>query len=248
MRQKITAAVLVLAFWSSASVAQNKNDDNKIILAPYLWGTSLNGTSTVGTLPPLDIDASFSDILSNLNFAASLHTEFHMGPWRFVVDPTYISLEADIPPPMPAPASATGATMDITIWLVEVWAGYAITDNWEVLGGVRYQDQDLQLSGLPSPPFPSSLEISDSWSDWFAGVRYNAALGAKWVVAWRGDVVVAGDSDTSYNTQIFFNRRIGETMALNVGYRYLKDDYSNDGVYGWDMVQQGPVIGYTWTF
>ncbi len=177
MRHTVTAAILILALWSTTSIAQNKNDDSKIILTPYLWGTSLNGTSTVGTLPPLDIDASFGDILSNLNFAMSLHTEYHKGPWRFVLDPTYISLEADIPPPMPAPASATGATMDITIWLVEAWAGYAFTENWEVLGGVRNQDQDLQLSGLPNPPFPSSLGVSDDWSDWFAGLRYNGRPG-----------------------------------------------------------------------
>ncbi len=37
-------------------------------------------------------------------------------------------------------------------------------------------------------------------------------------------------------------------MALNIGYRILEDNYINEGVYGWDMVQQGPVIGYTWTF
>ncbi len=75
-----------------------------------------------------------------------------------------------------------------------------------------------------------------------------AALGDKWVVTWRGDIAFAGDSDSSYNMEIFFNRRIGETMALNIGYRILEDDYINEGVYGWDMVQQGPVIGYTWTF
>ena len=248
MRNKLLAAVVILAFWSSGSVAQKSGNENKIVLAPYLWGTSLNGTSAVGTLPPLDIDASFSDIFSNLNFAASLHTEFHTGPWRIVVDPTYISLEVDVPPPIPLP-SATGAKLDVTMWLVEVWGGYAFTDNWEVLGGVRYQDQDLSLSpGLPSPPFPTSLGVKDSWSDWFAGVRFNTELGAKWIMTWRGDVAFAGDSDTNYNTQLFFNRRFGETMALNLGYRYMKDDYNNAGVYAWDMVQQGPVVGYTWVF
>jgi hypothetical protein len=245
MRNLVATVILVLALWSSASDAQNQNDDNKIILTPYLWGTSLEGTSAVGTLPPLDVDASFSDILSNLNFAMSLHTELHRGPWRFVLDPMYIVLEADIPPLIP---NATGTTMDITMWLVEAWAGYAFTDNWEVLGGIRYQDQDLELSGLPNPPFASSLEGGDSWSDWFAGVRYNTALGAKWHLTLRGDVVVAGDSDSSYNAEVFFNRRFGETMALNLGYRYMSVDYNNDGVYGWDMVQQGPVIGYTWVF
>jgi hypothetical protein len=79
---------------STAALAQSfDKDSNEIILAPYLWGTAINGTSTVGVLPPLDIDASFSDIFSNLNFAMSLHTEFKRGPWVFVIDPTYISLE-----------------------------------------------------------------------------------------------------------------------------------------------------------
>lgn len=138
--------------------------------------------------------------------------------------------------------------MEATIWLVEAWAGYAFTDNWEVLAGIRYQDQDLELSRLPNPPFTSSLGASDSWSDWFVGARFNTDLGAKWLLVMRGDVVVAGDSDSSYNAEVFFNRRFGERMALNLGYRYLKDDYSNPGVYGWDMVQQGPVVGYTWVF
>jgi hypothetical protein len=247
MRNKLTVSILILAFWCSTSLAQNSGDENKIILAPYLWGTSLNGTSTVGNLPPLDIDASFSDILSNLNFALSLHTEFHTGPWRIVVDPMYVALEVDVPPLLPLPG-ATGSNMEVTMWLIEVWGGYEITDGWEAIGGIRYQDQEIKLSGLPNPPFSSSLGVNDSWSDWFVGVRYNTDLGAKWLLTVRGDVVVAGDSDTSYNAQVFFNRRFGETMALNLGYRYLKDDYNNPGVYAWDMVQQGPVVGYTWVF
>jgi len=247
MRSIIRIFFLVLTTWSAVSVAQNSSDENKVILAPYLWGTSLNGTSTIGALPPLDVDASFSDIFGNLNFAMSLHTEFHTGPWRIVVDPTYLSLTIDVPPPVPTPGG-TGAEIDVKMWLIEVWGGYAFTDTWEVIGGVRYQDQDLSVNGLPSPPFPSALNINESWSDWFAGVRFNTELGAKWILTWRGDVAFAGDSDTNYNTEVFFNRRFGESMALNLGYRYMKDDYNNTGVYGWDIVQQGPVIGYTWVF
>jgi hypothetical protein len=92
------------------------------------------------------------------------------------------------------------------------------------------------------------LGVSDDCNDWFAGLRYDDAVGDKWVVTWRADVAFAGDSDSSYNMQIFFDRRIGESMALNIGYRILQDDYIKEGVYGWDMVQQGPVIGYTCTF
>mgnify|MGYP001553177792 FL=1 len=249
MREKITAAILILAFLSSSAVAQSVREGNRVIFAPYLWATSLDGKSTIGALPPLDIDASFSDLASNLEFAASLHTEFHRGPWRLVVDPMYINLSADAPPLTPIPPDAPGAKLDVTMWLVELWGAYAVTDNWEVLGGVRYQDQDLTASRLQSPPSPSTqLGVNDSWSNWFAGVRFNTALGSKWFFTWRGDVKIAGDSDTNYNTELFFNRRFGENMALNLGYRYMRDDYANTGVYGWDMLQQGPVLGYTWAF
>ncbi len=37
-------------------------------------------------------------------------------------------------------------------------------------------------------------------------------------------------------------------MALNLGYRYFKDDYNNAPNYTWDVKQQGPAIGYTCAF
>jgi hypothetical protein len=233
--------VLALLLLSSAATAQSSNDDSKIILAPYLWGTSLNGTSAIGALPPLDLDASFG--FSNLNMALSVHTEFHTGPWRFTVDPMYVSLTVDLDTP-----GGNKPKIDVEMWLVEAWLGYAFSDAWEVIAGVRYQDQDLSLKGLPSPPFPDSLGVSESWSDWFAGLRFNTEMGSKWHFTFRADTMISGDSDTNYNAQFFFNRRFGESKALNLGYRYMLTDYDNSGVYAWDIVQEGPVVGFTWVF
>lgn len=45
------------------------------------------------------------------------------------------------------------------------------------------------------------------------------------------------------------HRRFGESMALNLGYRYLTNDFEeSDGSYGWDVNQCGPVLGYAWAF
>ncbi len=68
----------------------------------------------------------------------------------------------------------------------------------------------------------------------------------------RGDYAVAGDSVSgSWNAIGFMKRRIGKTMALNLGYRYYKDEYATgSGLdrYLWDMKMTGPVVGYTWQF
>lgn len=248
MRLKVIAVICATGLTSIASagvIRDDKSDsDWEILVAPYLWGVSLDGTSEISGLPA-EIDADFSDILSNLNVAASLHTEFHRGKWGFVFDPTYLSLEADIE--VPTPGSSPKA--DIDIWLVEAWAAYKITPNWEVLGGARWQDQDIDVSDLPSPPLPiDSISGGDSWLDWFAGTRFNYPLGQRWNATARGDIAVAGDSERSVNIEVFVNRRFGTNMALNVGYRYFKDDYDDTPSYGWDIEQTGPVVGYTWAF
>ena len=246
---QISIALVALGGGSSVAMAQNSGDDGRsITLSPYLWGSALEGTATIGSLPPADLDASFGDILSNANFAMSLHTEFRFDDWVFVVDPTYISLEieAALPPPIPA---GTILPIEVDIWLVELWAGYRVHDNWEVFGGLRYQDQDISMSGLPSPPFPgTSAGGGTNWTDGFIGARFNTDLGEKWYLTGRADVVVAGDSESGWNASIMFNRRYANRKSLQIGYRYLDNEFDDPGVYGWDIAQSGPVIGYSWTF
>ena len=240
----LSLPVSSLAQGSSSGIIAEGESKNMFVLAPYLWAVAIDGTSGVGPLPPLDIDADFGDILDNANFAASLHTEYLYGNWAFVLDPTYISLEMEAEVP-----DAQAPKVEVDVWLVELWAGYKVSANWELIGGLRYQDQDLAASNLPSPPLPvDSGNGGDDFTDWFLGARFRTNLGEKWFMTWRGDVRVAGDSESSINTSLFFNRRIGESMALNLGYRYLDHDYDEPGVYVWDVTQSGPVIGYTWTF
>jgi hypothetical protein len=235
---------------SAGVVREDKSDsDWEFILAPYIWGQSLSGTAGTsnapGTVPPpIDIDASFGDILSKLNFAISLHTEFHRGKWAFVIDPTYVALEFDAGTDTGPTANVKG---ELDFWLVETWGAYKLTGNWELLAGARWQKQDLTITGLPTPA-PAAVNLGDDWLDWFAGVRANYPLGEKWIFIGLADYSLAGDSDTNYNVQLMFNRRIKETMLINIGYRYMKTDYDNQPTYFSDLEQNGPVVGYTWAF
>jgi hypothetical protein len=243
----LAAACFFSTFSFAGTLDESKGEgDLEILFAPYLWAPSISGTSQVGALPPMDLDVSFSDILDNLEMAMSLHTEFHFGKFAFVLDPTYLSIEVEVE----TPGSLASPTATVDIWMVEAWGSYQLTDNLEVLGGARWQDQELEVNlGLPSPPFPGNdFSGGDDWLDWFVGARLTLPMGTKWRFIARGDVVVAGDSDSSYNVEVFLNRRIRQTMAVHIGYRYFKDDYDNAPTYVWDTEQKGPVIGYIWSF
>jgi len=250
--------ILVLCFSTVNAADNDKEGDDRwnIVLTPYLWGVALEGQSAVGPLPPIDVDASFGDILDNLNFAAALHTEFRKGKWNFVIDPFYSNLEIDTPtqdvtlPPIPPGTPATiGGKIKIKMWLVEGWTSYLVAPGWEVLGGVRWQSQDVDAEFNNINASPS---VDADWTDFFAGVRYSTMLGQKWTLSVRGDYAVAGDSESgSWNGLASFNRRFGETMALNLGYRYFKNEYisgSGDDPYLWDIKMSGPFVGYTWQF
>lgn len=236
--------------------AQAADDGWNITLTPYLWGVALDGKTGIGELPPVDIDASFSDILDNLNFAASLHTEFRKGKWNFVIDPTYMDIELDVDMDLPVPPSEpfdvnVSGKIKIKMWFVEAWTSYLFLPEWEVLGGIRYQDQEItpQITITPPPPsIPPPTKIDEDWTDFFAGVRWSKTLSNKWFMVLRGDYAFAGDSESgSWNGIVFFNRRFGETMALNLGYRYFTNEFDSDA-YVWDMNMTGPVVGYTWQF
>ena len=241
---------LVMAISTGPANAQSSSrDDSEIVFTPYLWLTALSGTSAIGGLPPLDIDASFSDIFSNLNFAASFHTEFRNGPWAFVIDPMYVSIEADVAPlGIPLPDGVNPPKLAVDMWFVEAWAGYEFADHWEVLGGARYQSQDLDITGLPAILPVQSISVSEDWTDWFVGLRFITDMSEKWFITARLDTVIAGDSDSSTNAAVMFNRRFGENKALNLGYRYYVVDYDNLPSYAWDMTQDGPIVGFTWVF
>jgi hypothetical protein len=242
--------------------AQAAEDKWSVVLAPYLWGTSLDGQTGVGPIRPIDVDASFSDVFDALNFGGSLHTEFNKGKWTFVIDPTYLNMEMDFgpadipypgaplptPPPQGTPVTLSGK-LEVEMWFVEGWTSYEVIPDLEILGGIRWQTQDYDASFTLTPPGQTlTPSISESWTDYFAGVRWSRDLGEKWFLKLRADYALAGDSESgSWNAIAVVNRRIGQTMAVNFGYRHYTNKYDT-ATFLWDMDVSGPMLGYTWQF
>ena len=100
---------------------------------------------------------------------------------------------------------------------------------------------------------PLDAEIADEdWKDFFIGFRTVYDLSEKWFFSFRLDAAVAGDSDSSWNALVTFDRRIGDSMASKPGlsplYRRLRNRQWCRLPLPGTWIRPGPFVGYTWIF
>ena len=147
----LTATFALLASTAPAS-AQDTEEGYEIAL--YLWGSHLDGSVGIGPLEA-SADASFSDILENLEFAfmAALRADYRK--WAVVLDTQLIELEN---------TETLGVEVGSDMTILELDLAYKLRDGLEVYGGVRYVDVEGRLA-LLLPAGPVRAAAGDSWTD-----------------------------------------------------------------------------------
>jgi len=68
------SSTLKSSFGQGIIPGQGDDKDWNFVVAPYIWFSALNGVTGVGRVEA-DIDASFSDIFSNLNIGFMMYGE-----------------------------------------------------------------------------------------------------------------------------------------------------------------------------
>jgi hypothetical protein len=217
-------------------------------VTPYFWAAGLSGETSQFGLPVIDIDASFSDILDNLDFAAMLIGDARNGPYSLFGDLIYTKLSADRATPLGI--LATSVDVEATTFAGLAGAGYSVlqgpSGHLDVVGAVRVWsvDTDISFSGA----FLDGQTRSDgaTWVDGLVGVRGNYSFTPQFFVVGWG-LVGAGQADIDWDVAAGLGYRINDTFSATLGYRALGVDYSDDG-FLFDVVQQGPIAGLTIRF
>ena len=83
------------------------------------------------------------------------------------------------------------------------------------------------------------------------GADFTHQFNPRWGLILSGDIAIAGDNDQDYVANAVFTYRISKLHNLWMGYRYMriKDKTADDGVdIKTDFVQQGPMLGWAFTF
>jgi hypothetical protein len=215
-------------------------------VVPYLWGSDFRGTLGIRDRSA-DVDASFLDILKELNFAFMGTVE--AGHDRFVsaADLVYLNLSDEHATAGPLFSGVNAVQKSFLLGPV---AGYRVVGSNEafldVLGGIRFWHikGDLEFQPGLLPGF--NLDGSRNWVDGIFALRGKGHLSPSWYVTGFGDIG-GGGSNLTYQLLGLAGRDFGNRYALVLGYRYLNVDYNKD-LFLFDTGMGGPVIGWAFKF
>jgi CheY-like chemotaxis protein len=159
--------------------------------------------------------------------------------WSLRTEVIYLGLGAD----------KGGVSADIDQWLVEPTLSYQICEYFEPLAGARYNNINVELTGVGLPGDPRAVTELQAWWDPIVGGNIVIPLGEAFAFRMRGDIGGFGvASDLTWQAFPHFTWRAGRSIHLHVGYRWVYTDYetgSGTTRFKYDVLSQGPQFGAT---
>jgi hypothetical protein len=254
------AAIVCSLFWgslfvsaaSAADIASPMAPETKttttesgwtFAVAPYFWAAGLSGDTAQFGLPTVEIDASFSDILENLDFAAMAIGEARYDRYSIFGDIIYTKLSAGAHTPRGILADDVDVSAETFAGLLG--AGYSVLEGssgtLDVVGGVRVWSVDTEISFNGGILDGRSASDGATWVDGLVGIRGNYYFTPEiYLTGWG--LVGAGGADVDWDVAAALGYRFNDRFSMVAGYRALGVDYSDDG-FLFDVVQQGPILG-----
>ena len=212
---------------------------------PYVWFTSVEGdVATIRGIPPAEVDARFGDILDNADFAFMGYFEGRRDRWGFSADLLYMDISADGNGPIPA---FSKTEMDFKAFTGTFGPFYRAVQEesftLDVMAGARLWVTDTELTLKSNTGPGQSNDEKETWADPIIGMR--AAFAATDSVSVKGLADVGGfgaASDITYQLMAAVSYAFTPSISADLGYRYLKVDYEDDG-FVLNTAFQGPIVG-----
>lgn len=258
MRKILLATSLMFAATNLAAASETGSDEWEFSASPlFLWGMSIDGSSTIGDATlPLDLDFQ-DDILENMEAVFTLHLDARKAKWALFSEIQYVDLDPTVKVSSDTPPASVKSDIDFKDTMVELGVGYALSESaksrFEVIGGARYIRQEIDVDvnlKLPvGPPLATDKSADEDWWHPFVGGRLYYSLTDDWTFVGRGDYGYGDADNTAVNASFFFDYKFNDWGSVLIGYRYMDIDYDNDhggsSHYAYDATQQGPLAGVT---
>ncbi len=253
--------MLIMAFAGTQAFAQ----DTTVIKHPgasqkkwnylveaYLMFPNMNGTTGIGTLPDVEVDANPGDVFSNLQIGAMLYAEAYSDKWAISSDIIYMALAQDI---------KTGT-------VIKSGEAKAKQFAWELAGmrrllpmleagvGLRVNtlkmDVNLVQSNVGGSTTNRGKSLTETWVDPFFVARIKSDPAKKFIYQLRADIGGFGiGADLAWQIQAYAGYRFSRLLQITAGYRVLGVDYekgSGENRFLYNMDTFGPVIRFGFNF
>jgi len=215
-------------------------------VTPYVWGSDFKGRIGIGDRSA-DVDASFLDLLREMNFAFMGAFQAERNKFATITDLMYLNLSDKhaTPGPLFSGAKAIGKSL-----ILSPEAGFRIVGSdasfVDVLGGVRFWHVKGELNFKPGLLEGIDLSRSRNWVDGIFALRGTKRLSPTWYLTGYGDIG-GGGSNLTYQLLGIAGKDIGDRYALVFGYRHLHVAYNKDR-FLFDTGMRGPILGFAIKF
>ncbi|MCA1244060.1 hypothetical protein LC092_16555 [Stappia stellulata] len=215
----------------------------------YLWATALNGSVGIRNLPTTKVDASFADILEDLNGAAMAAILARNGDWMILADLVYADLSDSATLSV---ANSPRLKFEQSLLIASAVAGYRLPINnpdlnLSVTAGLRYQRLEATTS-LTSGAFPVSVQshTTKQWLDPIFGLALQYDINDRWFLNGLADIGGFGvGSQLTAQGFLAAGYRWNDRVSTAVGYRALYTDYqSGSGAsrFDYEATMHGPFM------
>lgn len=232
----VVAVVAALA--ATPAAAQPASDEWQVLVAPYLMGAAMSGATTVRGLT-VDVDASASDIFSNLQFGAMGLMVARKGSWGFGTDLIWMALGTTV----------RETNVDVNQGAFAFYGLRRLGPAADVTFGLRVNTLQAKLT-FKGPDVTRSQD--KTWVDPITGITLRTPAGRRAQLRVYSEIGGFG-AGSDFTWQVFptASLRLSEKASLELGYRWLDVDYATgegNGQFRYDVLTQGPVAGFSFRF
>jgi len=212
----ISGIVVALLAGIPPAYAQSAADEQwHYELTPYAWGVA---TTTTARLGPLSIDtsASFSDLLSNLDFALAGWFEARKGRWAVVFDGFYAKISD-------SKGNVEAKVTEELYGLGGAWRALEGPIPVDLIAGLRYN----YIKPTIETPAISRSRSKDAF-DPLIGVRGQLPLSQHWSLIGYGDVGTFNGHPYAWQLLAGANYAYSDTRIVKFGYRRYRIKFSEN--------------------
>lgn len=218
-------------------------------VAPYAWAAGMSGTVGSFGRPPVEVDASFSDILDNLDIGAMFVSELRNDRYGVFTDFMYVKISAAQGTPIGVLADSV--SVDTESLVFSAAGEYRIIEqadaSLDLMAGTRIWSVDTEISFNGGVLDGITASDGDTWVDALVGLKGRLNLTPEvYLTGWA--MAGGGSSDFMWDLWGGVGYQFSDQFSAVLGYRGTGVDYDNGEGFVFDVVQHGPVLGAVYRF